>query len=250
MRRDERRYSDKEVGKILRNAAQRQGSGGPGDNSGGMTLGELQRVAAEVNIDPEHILAAAADLDREAPTPPGMLGLSTIVHEEHIIEGEVDDAAWEGIVAQLRSTLGAPGEATRLGSAYEWMAKFEGGTTVHLSASPRNGRTTIQLTAEYGQLVFLTMMISGIASLMASALIGKGMTKAGAPGGAIVLAVILAILAVVTIAYLVLRTWHQANRRKLDSLMKRITSTAANQGSSPAASSTVQPEWPEHHVQA
>jgi hypothetical protein len=59
-----RRYGDKEVGLILRRATefQRQEPASAAEG-GGLTLAELEEIAAEAGIDPRHLRRAASELD-------------------------------------------------------------------------------------------------------------------------------------------------------------------------------------------
>jgi hypothetical protein len=60
--RSSRRYSEKEVGLILRRATEFQRSEPSAADPTGLTLAELQEVASEVGIDPAYLRRAAAEL--------------------------------------------------------------------------------------------------------------------------------------------------------------------------------------------
>lgn len=60
----ERRYSDKELALILKLAAERQAFSSELDDRG-LTLTEIQQIAAEAGIDPQHVAEAAAVLEAQ-----------------------------------------------------------------------------------------------------------------------------------------------------------------------------------------
>ena len=90
-----RRYSDTEVRRLLKYAAERQQSdqsgGDGGGEGGGMTLATLQEVAAEAGIEPRYVQLAAARIDSPEPTAPKhrLAGTALLVHAERIVPGEL-----------------------------------------------------------------------------------------------------------------------------------------------------------------
>ena len=59
-----RRYSEKEIQAIFRRATERQEAMGTADPHRGLTLDELKAIGAESGIDPAHVEAAVADIER------------------------------------------------------------------------------------------------------------------------------------------------------------------------------------------
>lgn len=170
-----RRYDEKETRKILRRAGEIQ-SATIGGSSDGVSLDELQRAAAAAGFDPELIAQAAAEIDSPSEGASWM-GSPGRVHMERTIEGELTEDAWLQMVTSMRKSFGKPGEVGRLGSSYEWSANSDN-LTLHFSAIPKAGRTTLRLNSEYGQAVWAAWIIGVSLGFVASLVAGKLTTGA------------------------------------------------------------------------
>jgi hypothetical protein len=133
----ERRFDDEEVAEILARATQpdRGADGPPSANRGGLTLAELQSIGAEVGIAPERIAAAAREIRLRAATPPPIRFLGAPASAAYIVPlpGPLDDAAWDRLVAHLRSTFAAQGRVSRSGSIRSWR---NGNLQAHVEPDP------------------------------------------------------------------------------------------------------------------
>lgn len=144
----ERRYNENELAEILRVAAKGQSaSPSSGDESTGYSLAEIERLAAEVGIDPKQVVIAAQGLCATPQTTKGLrlFGGSERSVFERTISGTLDDIGWEDTVDELRNTLASAGAASAVGKTREWI----GGSDfriVHASLTPRNGQTKIRVT--------------------------------------------------------------------------------------------------------
>ena len=126
----ERTFSDDEVRDILERAADRQAAADKAlvRTRPGMSLAELEQIASEAGISPEHVRAVALQgldrhhvrsavpvLTRNAAGEVGLLG-------ERTFPGRVSDEAWGRIVQDLRSTFNVVGQATEFGQTREWLS--------------------------------------------------------------------------------------------------------------------------------
>lgn len=170
-----RRYDEKETRKILRRAGEIQ-SATVGGSSDGVSLDELQRAAAAAGFDPELIAQAAAEIDNSSEGG-SWTGSKGRVHLERSIEGEPTEDTWLQMVTRLRKTFGKPGEVGRLGTSYEWSLENDNGT-VHFSAIPRDGRTALRLSTEFGQGLWIAWVIGMSMGLVLSLVAGKFATAA------------------------------------------------------------------------
>jgi hypothetical protein len=141
----DRRYDDKEVGEILKAAAEMQSGLIDSSAPGGMTLTELQRVAGELGIDPEHIGRAARELGT-SPKPSSRYKSDSLLIER-TVDGELSDETWDELVTELRRFAGKPGKSEKAGNSREWTGKAGAGS-VMLSATTRRGRTRLKLLAD------------------------------------------------------------------------------------------------------
>lgn len=144
----ERRYNENELAEILRVAAKGQSATpSSGEESTGYSLAEIERLAAEVGIDPKQVGIAAQGLGAKPQTTKGLrlLGGTDRHVLERTIQGTLNDIGWEETVGELRTFFEGSGSTSAFGSSREWV----GGTdfrSVHASFTPRNGQTKVRLT--------------------------------------------------------------------------------------------------------
>jgi len=124
--RDERRFDEDEVRKILDRAARPEAPGtaaSAGDREG-MTLAQLQEIGAEVGIDPARIAAAADAVTRRPTAPPPVpqriLGVPRSVARTVSIPRALDEDEWTRLVVDLRQTFGAQGRISGQGTLRSW----------------------------------------------------------------------------------------------------------------------------------
>lgn len=123
-----RRYSEKEIQAIFRRATERQEAMGTADPHRGLTLDELKAIGAESGIDPAHVEAAVADIERGDMEPASLsllerlYGLSASIRVERVLPGPMDDATWDDAVDVLRSTFNTRGQDETIGPIREWSA--------------------------------------------------------------------------------------------------------------------------------
>ncbi len=164
----ERRYDEAELAAILRSAAEAQAEDFSGNGeSAGLTLREIERLASEVGIDPKRIASAAASLDVRPKKVRKfqMFGPPATETFERSFDGELDEAGWEEVIADLRQTYGMAGEISRVGSTQEWKASSDT-LSVHLSATIRNGRTRFRLNINQSGALTAGWMFGFVTSFM------------------------------------------------------------------------------------
>lgn len=141
-----RTYSEEEISAILKRAAELQHARGPIDSSG-LSLTELEHVAAEAGIDPAYVKTAALELDERSPDKPfHWLGAATTVDLERIVEGELTEATWEEAVGEIRRVFGAAGETGQTGRTREWTRRDSVGGRVSVTLSPQGKQTLIRIS--------------------------------------------------------------------------------------------------------
>ncbi len=117
----ERRYTEQQIAAIFEKAAEAQKAARRGTGEG-LTLAELQEIGAEAGLLPEMVAHAAALADRPVTALPTRryLGLPIGVARTVELPGSFSDAAWDGLVADLRSTFHAKGKTGREGGLRIW----------------------------------------------------------------------------------------------------------------------------------
>jgi len=143
------RYSEPQVRRIVDRAAELEAS--TPTASGAMSLGGIQRIAAEVGIPPEHVAAAAREVARPSADPPKrnrFLGSPNRIVVERIVDGEVAEEEYPTLVDEVRMVIGNVGQTSTLGRSLAWRTvnpPTQGGRQVSLTITPSAGRTRIRL---------------------------------------------------------------------------------------------------------
>jgi hypothetical protein len=150
-----RRYSEKEIGRILERATELQQAEPGSGAAGGLTLAELEEIAAEAAIDVRHLRRAAREVETGArgPTPwSRVLGEDLAVTRETVLPGEVPEKGFEELLGVLQSTVRDPGRPSLLGRNLSWDGGSEGSRRLRVVISSRDGETSIQVEETYGQI--------------------------------------------------------------------------------------------------
>lgn len=150
----EQSFTEAQARAIFEEAARRQAARQTAD-APGLTLAELQAVAREAGLDPDLVAAAAAHIAIEPPEPAKRYPFWDLPDElrvERVIPGEVPDALWETMVAELRRTFGQAGRAGQVGRVREWATEVasSSGSNLHapvrVEVRPEDGQTRIVLS--------------------------------------------------------------------------------------------------------
>ena len=152
-----RLYSDTEIAALLARAAERQQAAPADGPVSGLTLDEIERLAADAGLDPAHVRAAAADLDGRAPATPSAHGLTT---HERWLDVPFSEVGWEEAVMALRplygtnmatynatGTMSVGADVSRVGAAHEWTHAAMSGATTTVTVSPRGDRTRVRIVS-------------------------------------------------------------------------------------------------------
>jgi hypothetical protein len=171
----QRRYSDKEIGRLLSLAVrlqerEEQTAAPVRESPSGFSLEDLQQVAAEVGIEPRHVLAAARALDAEAAERTPLLGAPATWETEHAVAGEMSAADWEEFVAAIRRTFGQPGLVGTVGSSYEWQGA---GGCASVTISPGSGKTRIRIALRNQGIMVLSYLFPTLAAIITAGAVSE-----------------------------------------------------------------------------
>lgn len=150
----ERQFSDEEVAAIFRNAAEQQSAVSPVPPTRGLTLVELEQVAAEVGLDRGAVHRAVRELDsaRRTPRQNRLLGAASGLVVERVVEGRAGQAAQEAVLAELRRITGSTGEVSALGNLFGWRGPLHK-ATLDVQVSEEQQRTVIRIRASLSEVV-------------------------------------------------------------------------------------------------
>ena len=180
---------------------------------GALTLGQVEQIAAEVGIPPEHVRAALreregasrtvpvvrapADVVRAGRAPavaatPGLEFAGKQLRVTRVVPRQVTSAELESFVAEIQSTLGLVGHTSIVGRSLTWSpaAQGSGGRQIVVTVSGGGGGTVIgveERIALTGERFFappVGAMVGAFAGLGLGAALGSVL---GNPGVVIVL---------------------------------------------------------------
>lgn len=224
-------YGDEEIGRILKRATELQHRE-PTTRPAGITLAELEEIAAEAGIDPTHLRRAAMELETRPDDPclwSRLAGDELDLVREITLPGELDQAGFERLVTAIQAASREHGQPSLLGRTLTWRADSSSKTrTTQIVASSRDGETTIRIEEN------LTQMASGLfGGMTVGAGVGLGV-GVGLPIGLEVLGSVLfaaaAPVASVALAYMASRTLYRSitgrRRRAVDKLFDLVVREA------------------------
>ncbi|HET7038787.1 MAG TPA: serine/threonine-protein kinase [Gemmatimonadales bacterium] len=141
---------DAQVGEIIRRAAEMQAAAATED--GGLTMGGVEQVAAQVGIPPALVRQAAGEvLPAPAAPRPGLPVARRKVFPDLIVVERVvpriPESAYEAIIQEIQTTLGMAGLAAAVGRTFSWAGSPGSGTTrdVRVTLAPDGDHTRIHI---------------------------------------------------------------------------------------------------------
>ena len=186
----------KRAAKLQANAAKNA------DNQSGLTLSELEVIAAEAGLDPIHLRQAAAEMYDPGVSISSRKNSTSAAHNyvDQWIVSELTDEAWEEVVAELQhrydsdmgQMMGMPGygkgQASQIGRTRAWKHMSMSGIETRVIAQPRGESIQLKLSQRVGWASTMAESITygGIIASFA-ALISGAATKSGFIGVGVLL---------------------------------------------------------------
>jgi hypothetical protein len=169
-----RRYCDRELNAIIRRAVELQHAAHgreEDDLASGVTLRQLQALAAEAGIAPELVARAAAELEaRGDPHEYHFWGGPAAFTVERTLDGEIPEEAWEDLVAEVADSLHGSAPPVRVGGLLDGR---DASTRIRIRSD--RGRTRIAVRSKYGDAVpavpITVLLLAGVAAII---ILGKG----------------------------------------------------------------------------
>ena len=211
---DSRRFDDREFSLILRKAAELQESDANRPARAGLTLREIEAIAAEAGIDVRHVRGAVLALRDGASHPwRRILGPSSHIHAQTSVTSEYNGEALAAIVDAAQAETGRAGSAREVLGGIEWNGRDTMGT-VQVTARRRGAETRIQVSTDRKEAAASIATLAPIGCLVAGGAIGSliGVAPVAAAGVAVVTGVVTARLLWNGVA----RKWDRRVRRILD----------------------------------
>jgi len=135
-----------QVDEIVKHAAEIQAAKPTND---GMSLAGVQRIAAEVGIEPDQVQDAVARIadSRQLLVPGGIFGIKPDLLLERFVGVEVAAPDYADVLEEIRVALGEVGDINEtLGTALSWSSSPKGtGRKAQILVSPKDGQTRIRI---------------------------------------------------------------------------------------------------------
>jgi hypothetical protein len=223
---DVRRYSDKEISRILRRASQIQRETPARPDPAGLTLAELEEIAVEAGIDVDNLRAAASELSADPDDDSWqtrMLGAPLTQRLVRRIPGELPAEAFGSLVPILQTESGVTGQASTVGRTLTWASTASGNNTrsLNILVMAEGGETLVQLEERSNQ--------TALAFHLGFSMGGLGFAIPAGAGLGATLGVALGVAAGVGVGgvfYLIGRTLYgattRARRRKVETLFDKL----------------------------
>jgi len=221
----ERRYRDTEVRRILELATRPEAAGPrPGAVADGLTLSDIQSIAAEVGVAPDAITRAAAALDASARTRARRSwGMPVEVGRIVPLPRALSDREWDQLVAELRTTFRARGRVLVQGGLREWA-----NGNLHACVEPTENGFRLRLGTLKGDAAGINAL--GATGIAAGAVVFGAAVLSGGPADAVFAPIVLAASGVGAFLANLLRLppWAQRRQRQMEHIEARVRAIMAN----------------------
>lgn len=225
-----RHYDDKQVALILKRAAEMQTKERPSQGASGLSLADLEQIALEAGLDPEHVRLAAAEVDHsghEGGFLTGLLGAPRQVRVHRIVNQEVPDDFFDDLLAEIQTAGIGHGNASLVGRTLTWKMTGTGqnADTAIITITSRDGRTELHAERNRsGTAVGLMAGLAGGGGIGMGVGIGLplGLEALGSPLAAVLIPTVIA-GGLYGLARTIFASGHRSHRQKFDRLLNRMS---------------------------
>lgn len=195
----------------------------------GVTLGELEDIAAEAGIDPGSIRRAARELDTatdDAGPWTAVAGAAPTITFERTLPGEIPDDAFQLLVLEIQRTEGTHGQPSVLGRTLTWQADTPAHSrSLQVTVASRDGETRIRIEERLHQYAggLFGGLMGGVGGGVGLGIgLGVGLGALGSTLFAVAWPVGFVGLSYIS-ARQIFRTVARGRRRALSELLERLT---------------------------
>ncbi|HYE94668.1 MAG TPA: hypothetical protein VD962_00535 [Rubricoccaceae bacterium] len=216
----DRVYSEREIAALLERAVERQEEARRRlEPEAGLTLAELERLGEEVGIAPEHLRAAALELDAGGAAGRQSGRSATHVYVERWLPGTLNPEAWEDAVATLQERFGGGGGSgvQQVGRSHEWSHADAFGFETRVIVSERGDRVRLRLSQKLGH--FRSAVEGPLYGALATFVLVLPFATAAAGSAALAVAIALAAFILLSgLIYVGDRRWRDKKHRELEAM--------------------------------
>jgi len=218
---NDKKFSRNEVSQILKIASELDRLEQPEPE--GLTTNELQKLATEVGINPQHIETAIQQMkeDEFEAASQNFIDDGYSYQESRITKEVIDDDKWEEMVTEIRRINGGIGKTSRLGNTYEWEQRKKNTGYLQVSVTPKGDHSRLRINASYNYFSRTSGFLSGIFGFLVFIMLSSSLSVADTfqliLGG-------FGALSGWGLSRLYLKSWMKRKRSMLRFLTQRLTS--------------------------
>lgn len=164
-RQTHRTYNEKEIGALIQRATElhERATGASGHS---LSLQEIEHIAAELGLPPEHVQTAALEFDTRENLDKSFSfwGAPFVIDQTRVVNEAITEEQWEDIVLELRRFSGSTGNVSTLGRARQWSDEGYNFEKTQVTIRPGDGRTSIQIRKHYDGAAVLYPVVFGISA--------------------------------------------------------------------------------------
>ena len=233
-----RRFTDREVAMVLRKASEIEEKQGTTVGSG-LSLADLEEIAAEVGISGQAITEAVASLDQKGKPGGVLTALPLSNHLVRVVDGELGEEALAGLIRVVDEEVDQAGTVSQALGSVRWTGSDRLRSTV-VSVTPKRGETEIQVVEKFSSRFrrILHIMPAAWGVMLTAPLLDVfGLTALGAAG-----AVVVGAAAGLAAGRAVWGLVSAASRGRVKRLTEALTSEAERLGSAREQEGAPEPE--------
>jgi len=140
---ESRRFTDREVALVLKQASEIDETDGAG-GAGGLSLEDLTDIAKEVGISPDAIRQAVSGLDRRRAIGPALAGAPLVRKAVHAVPGELNEEGISRLVQMIDDRTDSAGTISEALGSVRWTSSDRFRST-RVSITPSRGETSIEV---------------------------------------------------------------------------------------------------------
>jgi hypothetical protein len=243
----ERRFTDKQVALILKRASDlEKRSPTSGSSPRGLTLADLQEIAAEAGFDADLISLAVAEMEGPRGLEPGsaIIGPETARREVRAVPGELGKEELAELMRLVDEQVDDQGTFAEALGSVRWTSKgrFLSSLSTQVSLEPSQGETLIRVEERYSQALrgILHGLPASYGAVFGLVFALEGLNLGLAPGSLFALATTLAGWGIGTSIWRVLSARSRNRVQKLAEILglraKEITPAPSEEGEKPQLS--------------
>ena len=157
-----RSYNEKQIGALIQRATELHEEA-MGASERGLSLEEIEHIAAELGLPPEYMRTAALELEHRVRSDRAfsLFGGPFVINQARVVDETMTEEQWEQVVMELRAFTGKKGHVDEVGPAREWIHAIGEGdegfnfVKTRVAIRPGDGQTSIQIRKHYGGIAIL-----------------------------------------------------------------------------------------------